>query len=124
MLLDGDVEAEGKAYFRIAGVDHAPDHQRLLWGFDDKGSEFFSLRVRDADTKKDLDDIVPNTGGSGVWTPGSNGFFYTQLDDNHRPSKIFSTRWALIRKTTGSSTKRLIPACSSVSAARAETIGS
>ncbi|MGE0279958.1 MAG: S9 family peptidase [Rhizobiaceae bacterium] len=89
MLLDGDAEAEGKAYFRIAGVDHAPNHERLLWGFDDKGSEFFSLRVRDAATKKDLDDIVPNTGGSGVWTPTSDGFFYTQLDDNHRPSKIF-----------------------------------
>jgi oligopeptidase B len=89
MLLDGDAEAEGKAYFRIAGVDHAPNHERLLWGFDDKGSEFFSLRVRDAAAKEDLADIVANTGGSGVWSPDSDGFYYTQLDDNHRPSKIF-----------------------------------
>jgi len=89
MLLDGDAEAQGKAYFRIAGVDHSPGHQRLLWGFDDKGSEFFSLRVRDAATKQDLPDLVPNTGGGGAWAPGSDGFYYTRLDDNHRPSKIF-----------------------------------
>jgi oligopeptidase B len=26
-LLDGDKEAEGKAYFRLGGVDHSSDHQ-------------------------------------------------------------------------------------------------
>ncbi len=47
IILDGDAEAEGKPYFRIGGVDHSSDHRRLLWAFDDKGSEFFTLRVRD-----------------------------------------------------------------------------
>ena len=28
IVLDGDVEAEGKSYFRIGGVDHSPDHRR------------------------------------------------------------------------------------------------
>ena len=88
ILLDGDAEEAGKAYFRIAGVDHSPDHHRLVWGFDDKGSEFFSLKVRDAATKEELADDVPNTSGSGVWSPNSNGFYYTRLDDNHRPSKV------------------------------------
>ena len=31
VMLDGDAEAEGKAYFRIGGVDHSTDHSRLLW---------------------------------------------------------------------------------------------
>jgi oligopeptidase B len=89
MLLDGDKEAEGKAYFRIGGVDHSPDHKLLAWSVDDKGSEFFELKVRDIATGKDLPDQIPNTGGSAVWLPDSRGFLYTQVDANHRPSKVF-----------------------------------
>ncbi len=88
MLLDGDLEAEGKAYFRLGGTDHSSDHARLLWAYDDKGSEFYSLRVRDLGTGADLPDLVPDTGGGGTWTAGNDGFFYTRLDPNHRPSKI------------------------------------
>ena len=89
ILLDGDAEAEGKAYFRLGGVDHSADHRKLLWAFDDKGSEFFMLRVRDLAGGKDLADQIPDTGGGGVWNAGDDGFFYTRLDDNHRPSKVF-----------------------------------
>lgn len=89
IILDGDVEAAGKPYFRIGGVDHSNDHRRLLWAFDDKGSEFFTLRVRELSTGKEHADIVPDTGGGGVWNASNDGFFYTRLDQNHRPSKIF-----------------------------------
>lgn len=89
ILLDGDKEAEGKAYFRLGGVDHSGGHRKLLWAFDDKGSEFFTLRVRDLANGKDLADQIPDTGGGGVWDAGDDGFFYTRLDDNHRPSKVF-----------------------------------
>src|SRR4029079_3230356 len=34
IILDGDREAEGQAYFRLGGVDHSSDHKRLLWAFD------------------------------------------------------------------------------------------
>jgi len=88
ILLDGDLEAEGKAYFRLGGVDHSADHRKLLWGFDDKGSEFYTLRVRDLANGKELADQIPATGGSGVWDAGNDGFFYTRLDPNHRPSKV------------------------------------
>ncbi len=89
IVLDGDHEAEGKAYFRIGGVDHSSDHRRLLWAFDDMGSEFFALRVRDVVSGGDLDDRVADTGGSGVWSAANDGFFYTRVDASHRPSKIF-----------------------------------
>ncbi|WP_296741633.1 S9 family peptidase [Mesorhizobium sp.] len=89
ILLDGDAEAEGKPYFRLGGVDHSADHRKLLWAFDDKGSEFFTLRVRDIASGGELADQIPDTGGGGVWTAGDDGFFYTRLDDNHRPSKVF-----------------------------------
>ncbi|BCM18298.1 S9 family peptidase [Mesorhizobium sp. J8] len=89
ILLDGDKEAEGKAYFRLGGVDHSGNHKKLLWAFDDRGSEFFTLRVRDLASGKNLADQIPDTGGGGVWDAGGDGFFYTRLDDNHRPSKVF-----------------------------------
>jgi len=89
VLLDGDVEAKGKAYFHIGAVDHSSDHRYLLWSSDDKGSEFFTLRVRDLSSKLDLEDRVEGTSGSGTFTADARGFYYTRLDDNHRPSKIF-----------------------------------
>ncbi|MGF7007434.1 S9 family peptidase [Aminobacter sp. BE322] len=88
IILDGDKEAEGQAYFRLGGMDHSSDHRRLIWGFDDKGSEFYTLRVRDLASGGDLEDVVGDTGGSGVWDGASDGFFYTRLDPNHRPSKV------------------------------------
>ncbi len=92
IILDGDEEAGGRSFFHLGGVDHSPDHSRLLWGFDDKGSEYFTLRVRDIATGGDLPDMVAGTAGSGVWDADGGGFIYTRLDDNHRPSRIFHHR--------------------------------
>ena len=89
IVLDGDAEADNKAYFRIGGADHSPDHRCLLWGYDDKGSEFYTLKVRDIDSGTDSITNVEDTGGGGVWDADSNGFFFVRLDDNHRPSKLF-----------------------------------
>ncbi|PWE58137.1 S9 family peptidase [Metarhizobium album] len=89
VLLDGDKEAEGKAYFRLAGIDSSNDHSHGLWGYDDKGSEYFTLRIRNLETGEDLADVIENTGGGGVWAPDGKSFFYTLQDENHRPSKIY-----------------------------------
>ena len=92
LLIDGDAEAQGKAYFRLGGVDHSSDHRLLLWSCDDKGSEFFTLKVRDAGTGTDMADEIEDTGGSGEWDAANEGFFYTRLDENHRPSRILYHR--------------------------------
>ncbi len=89
VLLDGDKEAEGKDYFRLGGLDQSSDHSRGIWSYDDKGSEFYTLRIRDLATGVDLDDVVENTGGGGAWAPDGKSFFYTLQDENHRPSKVF-----------------------------------
>ncbi|MDF1608483.1 S9 family peptidase [Hoeflea sp. YIM 152468] len=92
MMLDGDLEAEGKPYFRLAGAGHAPDYASMIWGYDDKGSEFFTLKVRDLTTGKDSADSIDNTGGGAAWSADCSGFFYTAVDDNHRPNRIFYHR--------------------------------
>ena len=85
ILLDGDEEAEGKAYFRIVSFQCSSDHTRGLWGYDDNASEHFTLRVRNLSTGEDLDDVITNTNGDGTWAPDGQSFFYA----NHLTSKIY-----------------------------------
>lgn len=92
ILLDGDALAEGKAYFRFGGASHSDDHTLMAWSADDKGSEKYTLRIRDLSTGDDLPDTVEETSGGGVWSADGQSVFYTLLDDNHRPSKVFRHR--------------------------------
>jgi oligopeptidase B len=88
MLLDGDKEAEGHPFFDLGAAAHSPDHRLMAWSADIKGSEFFTIRVRDLDTGTDRDESVPRTSGSVVWMGDSSGFYYVELDDNHRPVRV------------------------------------
>jgi len=90
--LDGNEEGEGKAYFRLGGTSYAPDHQKFVWGYDDKGSEFFTLKIRNFSDLKDHEEIITHTTGRVVWDAHSSGFFYTRLDDNHRPCDVYYHR--------------------------------
>jgi len=89
MLLDGDEAAKGKKYFRIGGCSHAPNHELISWSFDDKGSEYFTIQFRKMPDGSPLMDQLSDTGGGGVWSNDSNSLLYGQLDENHRPSKVF-----------------------------------
>jgi oligopeptidase B len=91
-MLDGDALAAGKAYFQLGGTEHSPDHRLLAWSADEKGSEFYTVRVRDLARGADLADGVAQTGGSAVWTADSSAFYYVKLDDNHRPSRVYRHR--------------------------------
>ena len=89
IFLDGDKEAEGKAYFKFGGASHSDDHKLLAWGYDDKGSEFYTVRIRDLQSGKDSETRIEDTGGGGVFSADSKYLFYIRLDANHRPSKLF-----------------------------------
>jgi oligopeptidase B len=89
LLLDGNALAAGREYFRFGGVDLSPDHTLIAWSFDDNGSEFYELRLRDAATGADHTDVLHNTAGEATWAADGNSFFYTLQDDNHRPLKTF-----------------------------------
>ncbi|MYZ48385.1 S9 family peptidase [Propylenella binzhouense] len=92
ILLDGNALAEGRAYFRIGGVAHAPDHSKLAWAHDDAGSEFYLLSVRDLASGHDLADQIADTSGGAVWSADGRHLFYVRLDANHRPSRVFRHR--------------------------------
>ena len=92
IVLDGDALAAAHEYFRFGGSRHSPDHRLQAWSADTKGSEYFSVRVRDWETGKDLDDLVEETDGSVVWSKDCKSFFYVKLDDNHRPMQVWRHR--------------------------------
>ena len=92
VLLDGDELGSGKAFFDFGAARHAPDHERIAWSADDKGSELFTIRVREIDSGRDLPESIEETAGGIVWTADSKGFFYIRVDENHRPHRVYLHR--------------------------------
>jgi len=92
IILDGDELAADQEYFRFGGARHSPDHRLEAWSADIKGSEYFSVRVRDWTDGADRSDLVEETEGSVVWSADSSAFFYVKLDDNHRPLQVWRHR--------------------------------
>ena len=92
IVLDGDELARSHDYFRFGGSRHSHDHKLQAWSADTKGSEYFSIRVRDWETGRDHDDLVEETDGAVVWSADCKSFFYVKLDDNHRPMQVWRHR--------------------------------
>ena len=88
VLLDANKLAEGKSYFNLGDTTHSPAHNLFAWSYDDLGSEYYTLRIRDLNSGQDLAEIIPETAGSGVFSKDEKYLFYTWMDENHRPCKI------------------------------------
>ncbi|MGH6738758.1 MAG: S9 family peptidase, partial [Bradyrhizobium sp.] len=58
LILDGDELAADHEYFKFGGARHSPDHRLEAWSADIKGSEYFTIRVRDWDSGKDQEDQI------------------------------------------------------------------
>ncbi|HZR86765.1 MAG TPA: S9 family peptidase [Bradyrhizobium sp.] len=92
IVLDGDALAKDHGYFKFGGSRHSWDHRLQAWSADTKGSEYFSIRVRDWESGVDHADVVEETDGGVVWSADSKSFFYVKLDDNHRPMQVWRHR--------------------------------
>ncbi|WBT36699.1 S9 family peptidase [Hyphomicrobium sp. DMF-1] len=92
VLLDGNAEAEGKPYWDLGGKAHSPDHRLLAYSVDDKGSELYTIRIRDLETGRDHTDEIPDTRGEIVWANDSQTLLYIRLDANHRPLFVYRHR--------------------------------
>ena len=92
IIIDGDEQAAKSKYFKFGGARHSPDHSLHAWSADIRGSEYFTIRIRDWATGIDASDMVEETDGSVVWSADSKSFFYVKLDDNHRPMQVFRHR--------------------------------
>jgi oligopeptidase B len=98
IVLDGDALAKDHGYFKFGGSRHSWDHRLQAWSADTKGSEYFSIRIRDWETGEDHADLVEETDGGVVWSADSKSFFYVKLDDNHRPMHVWRHRLGTAQK--------------------------
>jgi len=92
LLLDCNALADGKNYFSLGGISRSPDHKLAAWSQDDKGSEFYEMRVRNLSTGMDQSDLLANTSGGACWSADGQYIFYTLQDENHRPLQSFRHR--------------------------------
>jgi oligopeptidase B len=90
ILVDGNKLAKGHVYFRIANLAHSPDHKLVAYAADTKGSEFYTVRIIDAETGAEVDAFVTDSNGSFQWAADSKTLLYVWLDEDHRPRKLFA----------------------------------
>lgn len=88
ILLDGDTEGEGEAFFRIVAVNHSPDHSLIAYGIDRVGSEYYDIRIRNIATGEEHPETITSTDGAAVWASDSRSFYYIERDDNQRPKRV------------------------------------
>ena len=92
VLYDANAAAKRESYFKLAGVEHSPDHARLVTAVDVKGSEYFTAEIRELQSGETLPDRLENTDGHLVWGNDGRTLYYTVLDDNHRPWRVYRHR--------------------------------
>ena len=86
---DGDIEAKGKKFFSTGDIEVSNNDQLLAYSIDDKGSEYFTIYVRQISDKKITEEPIHETAGGITWAYDDLSFFYSKLDSLHRPRKIY-----------------------------------
>ena len=84
VIFDEPVEAEGKDYFRLGALEVSPDGRLAAILVDDSGAERFTLRIRDLATGEDIETVTEVALGQPVWTSGSDGVVFTEVNENWR----------------------------------------
>jgi len=92
ILIDGNKEGDGKPYWSLGAISHSPDHRLIAYSTDEKGSEQYTVRVREAATGTELADILPGSRGGLVWSSDASMLFYVRLDDHERPTSVWRHR--------------------------------
>ena len=90
-IWNGDKEKEKvKAeYFGVGDLDVSHNDKYLAYSLDLKGSEYFTIYIKEIKTNKFITEKIENTSGSVLFSLDDNYIFYSKLDENHRPRQIF-----------------------------------
>ena len=91
VFFDGDLEKKkcGSKYFGLGGISVSHCDRYLAYSLDLKGSEYYTIYLRDLNSNKNEMDVIENTSGSITWSLDSKSFFYSKLDEFHRPRQIY-----------------------------------
>ncbi len=90
-IWNGDKEKEklNTEFFGVGDIDVSYNDKYLAYSLDLKGSEYFTIYIRDIKTNNFITEKIENTSGSILFSLDDNFIFYSKLDENHRPRKIF-----------------------------------
>jgi oligopeptidase B len=92
VLLDGNELAGDSPFFALGTIDVSPDHNVLAFSTDYDGAESYTLRFKNLITGETLSDTVEGTYYSSAWATDNATFFYTTIDDAHRPYRLWRHR--------------------------------
>ncbi|AJO77138.1 S9 family peptidase [Pseudomonas sp. MRSN 12121] len=91
LLLDPNELANG-GFFSLGAFNISPDHQRLAYSLDTTGEEVYTLFVKELSNGKVSELDFADCDGSMTWANDSLTLFFAELDDTHRPHKLFRYR--------------------------------
>ncbi len=92
ILIDGNHEGAGKAFWELGAIAQSPDHRLIAYSTDEKGSEQYTVRIRDTATGSNLPDVLPGSRGGLVWSRDARTLFYVRLDEHERPTSVWRHR--------------------------------
>ena len=99
-IWNGDKEKEKlkTEYFGVGNLVVSFNDKLLGYSLDLKGSEYYTIYIRDIATNKTVTEKIEETSGNVTFSLDDKYIFYSKLDKFHRPRKIF-------RHKIGTSTK-------------------
>ena len=90
-IWNGDKEKEKlkTEYFGVGNLVVSWNDKLLGYSLDLKGSEYYTIYIRDIATNKMVTEKIEETSGSVTFSLDDKYIFYSKLDKFHRPRKIF-----------------------------------
>ncbi|WP_175651334.1 S9 family peptidase [Pseudomonas sp. Marseille-P9899] len=91
LLLDPNALADG-GFLSLGAFNVSPDHQRLAYSLDTSGDEIYTLYVKELASGEIRELPFDDCDGSMTWANDSQTLFFTELDDTHRPFRLYRHR--------------------------------
>ena len=90
-IWNGDKEKEklGVEYFGVGDLEVSHNDKLLAYSLDTKGSEYYSIFIREIVSNKIMTKEIHDTSGSITFSLDDKYIFYSKLDNNHRARKIY-----------------------------------
>ena len=90
-IWNGDLEKEKlkTEYFGLGDLEVSYNDKLLAYSLDLKGSEYYTIHIRDIKNREQVGEKIENTSGGITFSLDDKYIFYSKLDDNHRPREIY-----------------------------------
>ncbi len=90
-IWNGDLEKEkiNTEYFGLGDLEVSFDDKFLGYSLDLKGSEYYTIYIRDIKSGKLITEKIEETSGSIEFSLDDKFIFYSKLDKHHRPRTIY-----------------------------------